>query len=153
MQQVKFKYLELYSLVTEDGTRRLIYGSKQTQFCVSFVARCSQNGSFQTLQCFQFINQFLFRSSPMVMNLGGDWKSAILSKNGRDEIFAKISRRDVSRQSAQLWNFWSPKRRASFLRIEQWSLNFFTYLALLSNKITRFTPSTLSDVRLLKIRN
>ena len=34
--------------------------------------------------------------------LGKDWKCDILCANGRDEIFAKTSRRDTLRQSAQL---------------------------------------------------
>jgi len=36
--------------------------------------------------------------------------------------------------------------------LEQWFLTFLTYLTLLSNKITRFTPNTLSGAHLLKIR-
>ena len=36
--------------------------------------------------------------------LNNDWKSDIPSASGRDEIFAKSSRHDASRQSTQLWN-------------------------------------------------
>ena len=58
---------------TCDGRRspmRLIHGLvKLTQFCVSFIALWSQNGSFQALQICQFSNRSLFRSLPMVMNL------------------------------------------------------------------------------------
>jgi len=34
----------------------------------------------------------------------------------------------------------------------QWFLTFITYIALVSNTIARFTPDTLSDAHLLKIR-
>jgi len=72
LQQVEtFKYLGV--VFTCDGRwspRRLIHGLvKLTQFCVSFIALCSQNGSFQTRQSCQFWKRSLFRSSPMVMNL------------------------------------------------------------------------------------
>jgi len=59
--------------VTSDGVgaRRLIHGLvKQTQFCVSFIALRSRNGSFQIPQSCQFLNRSVFRSLPMVMNLG-----------------------------------------------------------------------------------
>ena len=55
-----------YSRMTEGGTRRLIHGLvKLTQFCVSFIALRSLNGSFQTPQSCQFLNRYLFRSSPI----------------------------------------------------------------------------------------
>jgi len=67
-----------YSRVTESRSWRFIYSSaNQTQFCVSFIALWSQNGSFQTPQIFQFSNRSLFRSPPVVMSLGNGWKSAI----------------------------------------------------------------------------
>jgi len=73
LQQVdKFNYLGV--LFTSDGRRsvmRLMHGLvKLTQFCVSFVDLWPQNGSFQSPQSCQFSNRFLFRSLPMVMNLG-----------------------------------------------------------------------------------
>jgi len=37
--------------------------------------------------------------------------------------------------------------------LDQWFLTFFTYLTLLSNTITRFTPNTFSGALFLKIRN
>jgi len=37
--------------------------------------------------------------------------------------------------------------------LRQWFLTLFTYLTLLSNNITRFTPNTLGGGHLLKIRN
>jgi len=37
--------------------------------------------------------------------LDNDWKNTIPGASGRDLIFAKRSRCDTSRQSAQLWNF------------------------------------------------
>jgi len=37
--------------------------------------------------------------------------------------------------------------------LDQWFLTFFTYLTLLSDKITRFTLNTLNGAHLLKIRN
>jgi len=37
--------------------------------------------------------------------------------------------------------------------LEQWFLTFFTYLTLSSNKITRFTPDTLSGAHVRKMRN
>jgi len=59
------------SRATQGRRTRLINGlAKQTQFCVSFNALLSQNRSFQTPQSCQFWNRSLFRSSPMVMNLG-----------------------------------------------------------------------------------
>jgi len=39
------------------------------------------------------------------------------------------------------------------MRLSQWFLTFFTYLTLLSNKITRFTPNALNVAYFLKIRN
>jgi len=54
-----------------DGTRKWIHGSvKQMQFCVSFIALWSQNGSFQTSQSCEFLNKSLFRCSPVVTNPG-----------------------------------------------------------------------------------
>jgi len=54
-----------------EGGKDLIHGLvKQTQFCLSFIALWSQNGSFQTPRCCQFINRSFFRSSTTVMNLG-----------------------------------------------------------------------------------
>ena len=79
LQEVEmFKYLGVVftcdGVSTVDGRRsprRLMHGLvKLTQFCVSFIALCSQNGSFQTPQSCQFSNRSLFRSSPMVTNLG-----------------------------------------------------------------------------------
>ena len=59
----------------------------------------SQNGSFETSQSCQFLNRYLFRSSPLVMNLRlYDWKNTITSASGRNGIFAKSARRDTSRQ-------------------------------------------------------
>ena len=56
--------------MTEGGTSRLIQALvNQTQFCVSFIALWSLNGSFQTPQSCQFLNLCLFRSLPLVMNL------------------------------------------------------------------------------------
>ena len=43
---------------------------KQMQFCVSFIDLWSQNGSFQTSQSCQFLNRLLFRSLPVILNLG-----------------------------------------------------------------------------------
>jgi len=73
LQQVDtFKSLGV--VFSSDGRRsamRLIHGLvKLTQFCVSFIALWPQNGSFQTPQRCQFSNRSLFRSLPMVMNLG-----------------------------------------------------------------------------------
>jgi len=63
--------LEWYLRVTEGGARRLMHGLvRLTQFCVTFIALLSQNGSFQTPQSCGFLNRSLFRSIPMVMNLG-----------------------------------------------------------------------------------
>jgi len=74
LQQVKkFKYLGvvLMSRVTECGARRLLHGLvKQMQFRVSIIALWSRNGSFQMPQSCQFLNRSVFRSLPMVMNLG-----------------------------------------------------------------------------------
>ena len=42
---------------------------KQTQFCVSFIVPRWRNVRFQRTQGFQFLNGFLFRSSPVVMSL------------------------------------------------------------------------------------
>jgi len=100
LQQVEtFKYLEgCYSRVTEGRTRRLIHGLvKQMQFCVSFFALWSQNGSFQTPQRCQFYWS-LFQSLPIVWSkiLGNDWKNVISSASGRDGIFAESPRCDTS---------------------------------------------------------
>jgi len=49
--------------VKEDKANKLIRRLvKQTLYCTSFVWNL-QNGSFQTLIRFQFLNRFLFRSS------------------------------------------------------------------------------------------
>jgi len=37
--------------------------------------------------------------------------------------------------------------------LQQWFLNFFTYLTLLSNKVTRFTHNAVIGAHLLKLRN
>jgi len=59
------------SRVTDGRARRMIHGLvKQTQFCVSFIAPLSRNESFQTPQRCQFLNGSVFRSLPIVMNLG-----------------------------------------------------------------------------------
>ena len=66
-----------------------------------------------------------------------------------------------NRQFVELtrWQIWWKTREefsaqvVDFRLLDQWFLTFFTYLNLLSNKITRFSPSTLSGVHLLKIRN
>ena len=71
VEKLKLPTLGWYSWMTESETSRLIYGLvKLTQFCVSFIALCLQNGSFQTLQSFQFMIWSFVRSSPMVMNHG-----------------------------------------------------------------------------------
>jgi len=63
--------LGCYSRVTKVGTKGLMHGYvKQTQFCVSVIAPWRRNGSFQRTQSFQFLNRSLFRSSPVVINLG-----------------------------------------------------------------------------------
>ena len=62
-----------YSRATQGGISRLIHASvKQTQFCESFVTLWWLKGSFQTPNTAKhsFSNRFLFRSSPIVMNLG-----------------------------------------------------------------------------------
>ena len=60
-----------YVRVTGDGAWKLIQGvAKLTQFCVSFIALWSQNGSVQTPQSCQFFNRSLLRSLPMIMNFG-----------------------------------------------------------------------------------
>ena len=57
--------------MTEFGARILIHGLvKLMQFGVSFIALWSQNGSFQTPQSCQSSNRSLFRSLPIVLNLG-----------------------------------------------------------------------------------
>jgi len=72
LQQVK-KFKHLGVVFASDGRwseeidTRLV---TLTQFCVSFIAGWSQNGSFQTPQSCQFSNRSLFRSLPMVPNLG-----------------------------------------------------------------------------------
>jgi len=50
---------------------------KQTQFCMSFIALWSQNGSFQTLQSYQFLNPFYCDAHPWLVILGDNWMSAI----------------------------------------------------------------------------
>jgi len=52
LQQVeKFMDLGVVAYLTEGGARRLIHGLvKLTQFCLSFIALWSQNGSFQAPQ-------------------------------------------------------------------------------------------------------
>jgi len=72
MQHVgTFKSLRVIFTRTEGRTRRLIHGlATQTQFCVNFIALLSQNGSFQTQQSCQLLNRSLFRSLPIVINLG-----------------------------------------------------------------------------------
>jgi len=94
-----------YLRVTEVGTKRLTHvWVKQGQFCLSFIAPWLWNGSFQRPQSFQSLNRFLFRSSPVVMNLREDWKNIVKRINDRDGIFAKSSRCDTSRQRSQVWN-------------------------------------------------
>jgi len=57
--------------VMESRTRRLIHGLvKLMAFYVSFIALWSQYGSFRTPQSCQFLNQSLFQSLPLVMDLG-----------------------------------------------------------------------------------
>ena len=72
----------------EQGDLYMDWWSKQ--FCVSFIALWSQNWSFQTPQRCQFFNPYWFWSSPMVMNLGKDWKSAISSTNHRVRLSWRV---------------------------------------------------------------
>jgi len=102
----KFKYLGVvaYAPITEGRTRRLIHVlEKQMTFCVSFHAPWSQNGSFQMQQSCQF--QIGPCSDPYRCSwiLGIDWKHNPNRKRLRRH-FKKRSRRDDSRQTAQLWN-------------------------------------------------
>ena len=54
----------------ESRNKEMIHGLvKQTQFCVSCIAPCWWNGSFQRPESFLFLSRSLFRSSPVVMNL------------------------------------------------------------------------------------
>jgi len=70
-KEVLYLGVAFMSRVTEGGARRLIHGLiKQTQFCVNFIALWSRNGSFQTQRSCQFLNRSVFRSLPMVTNLG-----------------------------------------------------------------------------------
>ena len=94
-----------YWRVTEGGMGRLIHGLvNQTHFCVSFITLWSQNGSFQTPQNCEFL--YWPFSDPHLWSsiLGNGRNNIIPSASGRDGIFAKSSRRDTSRQNAQLWN-------------------------------------------------
>jgi len=89
--------LEWYSRLMEVGTNRLIHGLvKQTQFCVSFIARWLRNGRFQRTQSFQFLNLSLFRSSPVVINFRWRLKE-YCQKNKRQ-------RRDICEEFL-VWHF------------------------------------------------
>jgi len=78
-QQVEtFKYFRV--IFTSDGNRKKyieIRLLKQMQICVRFFAPWWRNGSFHRQQTFQFLNQSLFRSSPVVMNPGADPASEV----------------------------------------------------------------------------
>ena len=87
--------LRWYLRVTKCGVRRLIHGLvKLTQFCLSFIALWSQNGSFQTLQSCQFSNRSLFRYL-WSWFLGNDRNNIISSARGRDGILANSPRCDT----------------------------------------------------------
>jgi len=66
----KFKFIGV--VFTSDGkwSEEIDTLVMLTQFCVSFIALWSQNGSFQTPQSCQFSNRSLFRSLLVVVNLG-----------------------------------------------------------------------------------
>ena len=65
----------------------------------------------QTSKNRQFYIEFC--SDPQLRSsiLGNDWKNTIQRATRRDGSFAKRSRCDTSRQSAQLWNSQSPEFR------------------------------------------
>ena len=64
------------------------------------------------------LNLSLSRSSPWSLILGNKRKSAMSSTSGRHEILVNSSRRDTSRQSAQLRNWQNPEYRATALNRE-----------------------------------
>jgi len=67
-----------------------------------------QNGLTKTAKVSAFKSAFV-RSSPVVMNLKWRLKECWQKNRGRDGIFAKSPRCDISWQGAQIWNPWSPE--------------------------------------------
>jgi len=108
-----------YLWVTEGEVTRLIHRLiKLMQFCMSLIVLWSQNGSFQAPRTCQFLNWSLFRSIPMVINLGSWLEIYCLKWKRRNGIFVKSTWRDISRQSVQLWNSQSPECRNTSLNWE-----------------------------------
>ena len=66
----KFKYLRVVFTSDERKNEKIdTRVGEANSVCASSIALWPQNGSFQIPQSCQFLNQSLFRSSPMVMNL------------------------------------------------------------------------------------
>ena len=71
----KFKYFEV--VFTSDERRNKEVGGTNAEWASSL---CGLNGSFQTTQSCQILNQSLFRTSPIVMNLWQWLKECFLKR-------------------------------------------------------------------------
>jgi len=86
------RYLRVAQKVEKEIDTRIGKTSTVLRDLYSFVVTKLELSN--TLISCQFLNQSLFRSSPIVVNLGNEWYSDISSMSGKDGFFA----------SAQLWN-------------------------------------------------